>query len=578
MPALSLPELLLRASVRVDVGGLPNGSGFFIAPTHVVTCAHVLDEYMATSAAARPQLHLVDSRGVKHEITGEPRVSTRLDLAILHLSSADTEVAVAYLDERFDVGDQLLAFGFPGGKPDGEPATFETEWQTGEATPHIKFKQGQVRPGMSGSPLLNRTTGAVCGIVRRTRNEKLDLGGYGIRVAGLFEAFDDVRKLNAEALKADQRWPMSLTDEQRRRLTGSPLPVEDVAYVEFVIEVDQQAGQWLVRGGSLPGTQQTLVVVDLNAVRAEVPRLFRAWKAQGRINDSDQSRLLGHILFRSIAPGAIGAALEGLAFDEKRAVHVSLRFATGMDADLVHLPWEQMFVRGRSISAWLGTTPRATLTRVREPQPDPDPPHVPGEADVLLVTAAHDGHRDVASVAKSLAAEIRKLEGIRLGPGDVQLTLDDLEQRLEAERPRVLHYIGYGHYEQSRDEIALLGDDGPEYIDGNGLAQVLLPHPPALVVLQTCATDQGAVPVDPTSFAMTLIAAGVQGVVAFPYPLTQEVAVKAATRLYQQLDKGLPFRVAVQDTRRHLREAPWSRPALFLLRPSDLALVSRRQW
>ena len=36
--------------------------------------------------------------------------------------------------------------------------------------------------GFSGAPLLNRRTGAVCGIIRRTRNEETDLGGYAIPV------------------------------------------------------------------------------------------------------------------------------------------------------------------------------------------------------------------------------------------------------------------------------------------------------------------------------------------------------------------------------------------------------------
>jgi len=84
------------------------------------------------------------------------------------------------------------------------------------------------------------------------------------------------------------------------------------------------------------------------------------------------------------------------------------------------------------------------------------------------------------------------------------------------------------------------------------------------------------VPVDPTAFAMTLINSGVQAVVAFPYPLAADTAARASNWLYERLDAGVPIRLAIQDTRRFLRAAPWSRPALFMRRPSDLAMASTR--
>ena len=34
---------LRRCTVKIDVAGAPKGTGFFVAPGHVVTCAHVLE-------------------------------------------------------------------------------------------------------------------------------------------------------------------------------------------------------------------------------------------------------------------------------------------------------------------------------------------------------------------------------------------------------------------------------------------------------------------------------------------------------------------------------------------------------
>jgi Trypsin-like peptidase domain/CHAT domain len=578
MPS-GVSELLTGASVRIDIGGQPNGSGFFISPAYVVTCAHVLDPYLATSASARAKLSIVDTQGGKHDVLDAPRVSLTEDLALLQLAAADTTVAVVLLDDGFEVNDPLQSFGFPEKKPGGDPTTFYVEGQTGGDVPHIKFKQGQVLPGTSGSALLNLRTGAVCGIVRRTRNDKTDLGGYGIRASSLFSTFEDVPRLNAEANAADRRWLDSLTVDQRRRVNVVRASLAKVEYTEFIIQVSQQNDQWLVTADEYPGGNVARVVVDLNNVRSEVPRLFRAWKAQGRIDDAEQSRLLGHVLYRSIVPDVIGSELEQLAFTQKRAVHVGLCFADGMDADLVHLPWEQLFVR-EPIKAPLGETPRATLTRVCEPDPDPNPSPAPPQAEMLIVSAPSAGHREIATMTSDLVKGVSQLTRIVHAPGggSAELTLDEVEARIKGDEFSILHYVGYGRYQSNRDEIAMTDNASidPEFVDADQLGQALITRPPRLVVMQTCGTDPAMVPVDPTTFAMTLIGSGVQAVVAFPYPLAADIALKASNRLYERLDAGVPMREAIQDTRRLLRASPWSRPALFLCRPSDLALVSAR--
>jgi len=91
---------------------------------------------------------------------------------------------VALLGAIADIGDELYSFGYPEDNV-GEPATFEIEGLTGDVPPRIKFKAGQVKPGMSGSPLLNRRTGAVCAVLVSTRGRQSSLGGYGVPVSTL---------------------------------------------------------------------------------------------------------------------------------------------------------------------------------------------------------------------------------------------------------------------------------------------------------------------------------------------------------------------------------------------------------
>lgn len=572
----ALSELLAGAAARIDIGGTPNGSGFFTSPTTVVTCRHVLEPYEVTSDKARPTLEVVDASGRKHAVEGDPKEDLEHDLTLLQLASAETDVPVVLLDDGIETRDVLLSFGYPENKPDGEPTTFETEGQTGGASALIKFKDGQVRPGTSGSPLLNLRTGAVCGVVRKTRNERTDLGGYGIRVGRIFALDVNVPRRNREAVVADSRWLDALTTDQRRRVDTKGIAATD-DYHDFVIQVGQRDEGWLVSAGTDPGADVAEVLVDLNAVRAEVPRLFRAWKAQARLDDAEQCRLLGHVLFRSIAPQVIGDELERLAFEEKRHVHVSLCFEQDVDADLVHLPWEQLFVQGRSVSAAIGARDGSSVTRVREGAVDRSPADPVPEAAVLVVGTA-PGARDVPAAVAELQRIVKDRANLSLtNPDGMQLSLDDVEAAVAEQRVDVLHYVGFGRYESGREEIALTdGSYGLEYVDADQLAQVLFNRPPRIVVLETFLADDPLVPVDPTAFGMTLVNAGVEAVVAFPYPVARQDVATAVEELYTKLDAGLPIRLAVQHSRRLLRTAPWSREALFMRRPSDLRLVSIR--
>jgi hypothetical protein len=576
-PAATTSDLLTEATVRIDIGGEPNGSGFFISPAYVVTCAHVIDPYLETSAIARPTLDIVDTFGRTHRLAGNPQVDTATDLALLQLAEADTRVATVLLDDGFEATDSLQSFGFPEKKPNGESATFEVEGRTGDPVSGIKFKEGQVRPGTSGAPLLNLRTGAVCGIVVRTRNEQNSLGGYGIRTTTLLSVFERVSKINAEAHVGDQRWLSSLRADQRPRFrSSSPSPSETT---EFVLRVAPEGDEWGVEARQVPGGTVAAVPVDLNSVRNEVPRLFRAWKLQRRIDEGEQSRLLGRVLYRSIMPPSVGVEFERLAFAERSQVNVSLHFEASMDADLIHLPWEHLYLENGNRSLSVGTAPQVTFARVCEPEPAGDPPAAPASAAVLVLSAPPRSLDDeCVKAAGAVAGIIRGVGATTLAREDSGLTLDDLEDFIATgNNVDVVHYVGYGRYYSAHDEIAMHGDGSqePEFVDAEQLAQAMFPRPPRLVVFQTFLDDV-LVPVDPTAFAMPLLNQGVEAVVAFPYPLTGNIASKAASGLYERLAAGVPIRTAVQELRRSERASPWSRPALFMRRPSDIALVSAR--
>jgi hypothetical protein len=69
---------------------------------------------------------------------------------------------------------------------------------TGSEIASILFNLGQVRPGISGSLLLNQRTGKVCGMVKFTRDRSFNLGGGAIPTRVILEQWPQLRKLQQE--------------------------------------------------------------------------------------------------------------------------------------------------------------------------------------------------------------------------------------------------------------------------------------------------------------------------------------------------------------------------------------------
>ena len=395
MPDNWLTDLLQMAIVRIAIGGRSNGTGFFVAPAYVVTCTHVIEPWLNASEFNRPLLAIIDANDKSHEVAGIDANRDK-DLSLIQLGAADTSVAVALLADAVKVEDILWTFGFTDPHPEGVPATYTVEGTSGSPTDLIKFKAGQAEPGMSGAPLLNLRTGAVCGVMKRSRGVDGDLGGFGIKASTLYAAFVRVPNLNSAAHSGESLWVQGLSPDQRRRVQPGVGAFAESDYVEFVVLIDQQDDDWRVTARTYPpGEEVASVRVDLNCVRKEVPRLFRAWRAHGRMDDADQAQLLGRVLYRSILPNLLADELERLAFQEKRPVHVSLCFDSDMDDDLKHLPWEQLFVERRPgvIPSALGATTQLTLTRVLDPEPDEDPSQPASSCSVLVVAGPRRSRR-----------------------------------------------------------------------------------------------------------------------------------------------------------------------------------------
>lgn len=188
-------ELLRRCTVRI-INGETSGTGFFIAPGRILTCAHVVeDDDCHTRHAQRLRVVWSDNEFSAEVQRFFPKPYP--DLALLIVNLADHPCA--YLRDGAKLGDQLYAFGYPAALPGGDSALFTYEGPTAStAQVLLKLKQAQASPGMSGAPLLNLRTRTVCGILKSSRDTETDLGGRAVPVMTVAE------RLRVELLSHDE--------------------------------------------------------------------------------------------------------------------------------------------------------------------------------------------------------------------------------------------------------------------------------------------------------------------------------------------------------------------------------------
>ncbi len=196
-----LCELLRYCTVKI-VTPSGGGTGFFVAPDQILTCAHVVEGLQNKAVRVHWQ-----NQDISATVTIE---ATRHDLALLKLSlipDPNLPPCVVYLDRDYNAWDDFYIYGYPDNYPDGASVTVECEGiaQKNNA-PFIKFKEGQIRPGFSGAPILNRRTGKVCGIVKFTRDRTTDLGGGAVPTAVILEQFIEVGELNRRHHQQNPQW------------------------------------------------------------------------------------------------------------------------------------------------------------------------------------------------------------------------------------------------------------------------------------------------------------------------------------------------------------------------------------
>jgi Trypsin-like peptidase domain/Tetratricopeptide repeat len=203
---MSLENLLQQCTVKLSISGYMGwGTGFFVAPELILTCAHVVEKASIEDS--------IQVRWKNEEKWAQAFIERLLpnpyDLALLRVSQlgSRTHPCISFDREKIRSRDQLYLFGYPANDfPNGCPVTCDSEGLTMDEPSFIKFKAGQIQPGMSGSPLLNQRTGDVCGIVKFTLGSNSDAGGGATQSTTILAQFPELIEKQMLFHQQDRRW------------------------------------------------------------------------------------------------------------------------------------------------------------------------------------------------------------------------------------------------------------------------------------------------------------------------------------------------------------------------------------
>jgi hypothetical protein len=204
-----LIDLMHDCVVQLTLPG-KSGTGFFVAPGRILTCAHVVGD----RNAGRPYDGEIQVRWKGHKPFATGRVILEKwfpqpDIALIEYTGEQPEPSsppCVLLGQHCETRHPLATFGYKRGAPNGDPATFECNGYTGDEPPLIRIKLDNIQEGMSGSPLLNLETKRVCGMIRFTVDPGGIAGGGGVSAKTIFDHLDELAELQDLYHRRDIRW------------------------------------------------------------------------------------------------------------------------------------------------------------------------------------------------------------------------------------------------------------------------------------------------------------------------------------------------------------------------------------
>ncbi|MEN6478998.1 MAG: CHAT domain-containing protein [Anaerolineales bacterium] len=323
-------------------------------------------------------------------------------------------------------------------------------------------------------------------------------------------------------------------------------------------------------------TSRDMLAEVLQSPAGEVPpqrvRLDIEPEAQGErlLYAEDNAQRLGQLLWQNVFADGIrdawGRSYQ-CAIDRRRGLR--LRIHTD-DGRLAQLPWELLYDPARQ--DYVIYDRRVSIARyARIPSPQPEP-ITAGRLTVLVVAASPynrpplDWEHEVALVQSSLQELIDQ--------GRINLvvcahaTPQGLQERLIEVMPEIVHFVGHGEYDATRQTGSLLfedahGDAAP--LEARALARLLCRHKTQLVFLNACNTARGQI----MGLAAALMRGDMPAVIAMQWPVEDEAATRFGSAFYRAVSLDLTMDECMTEGRLAIstaggEPADWAAPVLYM--------------
>jgi hypothetical protein len=559
-----LEDLVRETTALVSIDGEPAGTAFFITEQLLLTCEHV-----AVTEAVTIQPYRRKSREA-----AVVRRQADLDLALLRSPLDDGEPSpCVVLGQAVDSYDCLVA-GYPaleGADPGSEvrSAGVNLRKSTSGGDQSLIIGPGQIITwGMSGGPVVSTGSGTVIAIVRTSKDPQDALGGRAIPVSLAAEAFPEVREMLDSEARAMIRW-RNVLGPGNWQLLGRSWSIAE--RIDLWISGDR--AHWDVRlcpAGGKPISHKGPDLYD------GVAKAIFHWAQRRHVRGSDEVRLLGQLLARSLFPKPVPSGLSALR--EADSALVCLHVEAGND--LADIPWElaaDPFCG--ELDQFLAADSPYQFTRIlgtrSEPVPPPRP-KPPASVRILTVVAqpklwvhpdipgpSGRSHPwpDASRMRADLDGSIRKngLTATSLEPALPRRMQDALRDAVVGDRPYdVLHYMGTGmRGRDGRPHVVFADDSDPNselWVDVPSILDAAARASVRLVVLELMLPPYNEDLQQLTCSAFGDVVTGsVTTVLLTNLPVYPDQCQMFNDEFYRFLSRGASIEQAVQEARYTLK-------------------------
>jgi hypothetical protein len=288
---------------------------------------------------------------------------------------------------------------------------------------------------------------------------------------------------------------------------------------------------------------------------------------------------LFNALFAGLARSLFDQSL-GMIRERQKGLRIKLHIDPE-EASLASLPWELLY--RKETRDFLSLSRSTPIVRYLDVPVPCDPQALEPPLRILVVISSpidyprlnleHERAQIERSWAQQENVEVRFLE---------KPTMSQLQDRLEREPFHVLHYMGHGGFDDgSGSGVLLLEGEAGQGVQVKGpKLKILLRDVPTLrlVFLNACETARvtNQVSLDPfAGVAAAIVLAGAPAVVAMQFPISDEAAIRFASRFYALVARGEPVDYAVAEGRQAICVAEsdtmeWATPILFMRVPDGV--------